>query len=342
MRLLKIIDPLRNNSFLPLASHCLIGTLAAYFIFHPLTMVIYYFEHHSQIAPFSISFNEVVQQVYLAFTLKMLPVGILLALTGGLVGLIYGYHTKAILENKSELAEREVKLKQQILLIEKQASLGIMASSIGHEINNVLTGIIGYTQLLEAEDNKSDRFNKDIKKILKYSFDLTKLSRILLTLGKPPPLTKTKTLKVNLNETLETVTNTLVTCGVLKRIEIFRRYSEQNIQVVCDPFMLEQAIRNIEINASHAMEENGELILETGIYHESNSAYLKIKDSGPGIPQHNLKKIFDPFFSTKDETKGTGLGLSIVKQIVEQFEGMISVRNRDEGGAEFEIILPSC
>ena len=252
------------------------------------------------------------------------------------MGMFYGYATSTILAQNTRLKEREKKLKGQILVIEKQATLGIIAGSIGHEINNVLTGLFGYSELLQEESPESENFKKDLSIIGKYSMDLKKLARALLTLGKPAPSEKKC---VSVNHLLDSVTETLVICGVLKRVRIVKKYSKEKLELVCDPFMLEQVLRNIEINASHAMDGEGELILETSLKEGTGAVCFRIMDSGSGIPEDSLQKVFDPFYTTKEKGKGTGLGLSISKQIIEQLGGEIRAENRIEGGAVFEIIF---
>ena len=334
----KLMDSLKNKLLSPICRHTLIGALIGYFVLHPLTMVIYQFEFHYDDISFAQNIVKALQHSFASFSPHMVSMSILFILIGGGIGITYGFFVRTITEKNIELEKKERQLKMQILLMEKQATLGIMASSIGHEINNALTVIRGYSQILQMKKDVFSRFHEELDRIISSTSTLEALSHTLLNLGKPTPPT---TNVVDLQNILDITADTLKTVGVLKRVQIEKKYSQEKTAVVCDPFMLEQVIRNILINAAHAMDGEGKLFLETGIYPGNKSVYLKIRDSGPGIPEQYLTKIFEPFFTTKDESRGTGLGLSIARQIVEQYGGKISVKNIDEGGAEFEIILPS-
>lgn len=108
-----------------------------------------------------------------------------------------------------------------------------------------------------------------------------------------------------------------------------------------DPFLLEQAIRNIELNAAQAMNNDGRLIIKTDKDLKRGEIFIEIQDTGPGIPETHIHNIFDPFFSTKLNEKGNGLGLSIVKQISESFGGTVEAKNSESGGAIFTFRFPA-
>ncbi len=322
----------------PLASHSLAGALIGYFFFHPATMVIYHFTYsHSRGAGHHF-LDQALRQVAMSFMPSMLPMALLYTLVGSVIGLFYGYHARAIFRKNQLLLENEQKLGEQLLLIEKQASLGIIASSIGHEINNILTAIMGYCQLLQFQDEIPRKIRSDLDKIFKASSDLVKLSQTLLDLGRPR---SSKMEKIDVCEVLDSVTETMILCGVLKKLTISKAYADCPLFIQGDRFLLEQVVRNIEINGAQAMGDQGELVLEAGRRPGDGTIYFRIKDSGPGIPEENRAKIFAPFYTTKGERTGNGLGLSIVKQILDQLGGTITAGNRKEGGAEFEVVLPA-
>lgn len=322
----------------PMVNHSLIGALIGYFFFHPVTMVIYHFTYYRSNRAGCDFLDAAVKHLVMAFRPAMLPMALLYTLVGAIIGLFYGYYAQIILRKNQLLRENEQQLREHLLLIEKQASLGIIASSIGHEINNILTAVIGYCQLLQFQDETPQKIRADLDKIFKTSNDLVKLSRALLDLGRPRD---SKEEEINVCEVLDSVTETLVLCGVLKRMTITRAYAGCPLLIRGDRFLLEQVMRNLEMNSAQAMDGQGELILEAGRRPEGGEIYFRIKDSGPGIPEENLDRIFDPFFTTKGEKKGNGLGLSIVKQIINQLGGTITAGNRKEGGAEFEVVLPA-
>ncbi|HDK43740.1 MAG TPA: HAMP domain-containing histidine kinase [Desulfobacteraceae bacterium] len=321
----------------PIVNHSLIGALIGYFFFHPVTMVIYHFTYYQSKTAGCDFLDAAVKHLVMAFRPAMLPMALLYTLVGAVIGLFYGYYAQIILRKNQLLRENEQQLREHLLLIEKQASLGIIASSIGHEINNILTAVMGYCQLLQFQDETPQKIRADLDKIFKTSNDLVKLSRALLDLGRPRD---SKEEEIDVCEVLDSVTETLVLCGVLKRMTITRAYTDCPLVIRGDRFLLEQVVRNLEMNSAQAMDGQGELILEAGRQPGDGAVYFRIKDSGPGIPEENLPRIFTPFFTTKGEKKGNGLGLSIVKQIINQLGGKITARNREEGGAEFEVVLP--
>jgi len=322
----------------PMVSHSLIGALIGYFFFHPVTMVIYHFTYYRSNRAGGDFMDQAFRHLAMSFRPATLPMALLYTLVGAVLGLFYGYYAQIILRKNQLLRENEQQLREHLLLIEKQASLGIIASSIGHEINNILTAVIGYCQLLQLEDEIPQQMRADLDKIFKTSNDLVKLSRALLDLGRPRDSMEEE---INVCEVLDSVTETLVLCGVLKRLTITKAYTDCPLVIRGDRFLLEQVMRNLEMNSAQAMDGRGELILEAGRRPEDGTVYFRIKDSGPGIPEENLDRIFAPFFTTKGEKKGNGLGLSIVKQIVDQLGGKITARNREEGGARFEVVLPA-
>lgn len=323
----------------PMVNHSLVGALIGYFFFHPVTMVIYHFTYYQSKKAGYDFLGAAVKHLVMSFRPAMLPMALLYTLVGAVIGLFYGYYAQIIYRKNQLLRANEQQLREHLLLIEKQASLGIIASSIGHEINNILTAIIGYCQLLQFQDETPQKIRADLDKIFKTSNDLVKLSRALLDLGRPRDSVEEE---IDICEILDSVTETLILCGVLKRLTIVRgAYADCPLRIKGDRFLLEQVVRNLEMNSAQAMDGQGELILEAGRRPGGGEIYFRIKDSGPGIQEENLPLIFNPFFTTKGEKKGNGLGLSIVKQIINQLGGTITARNGKEGGAEFEVVLPS-
>jgi signal transduction histidine kinase len=110
--------------------------------------------------------------------------------------------------------------------------------------------------------------------------------------------------------------------------------------ILADVNLLEQVIRNLEINAAHAMGDEGTLTIGTSLSKDGNFVEFSINDTGPGISEETQKKIFQPFFTTKADGKGTGLGLPIVKQIVEQHQGYINIKSKMGKGTTVIIGIP--
>ena len=141
---------------------------------------------------------------------------------------------------------------------------------------------------------------------------------------------------VDVKEGIET-TLTLVHHEMKRRIEVHRDFGDVP-KIACYPNQLNQVFMNILVNGSQAIEEKGDIYIKT--YTRDNNVVIEFKDTGKGIDKQNLKKIFDPGFTTKSRGVGTGLGLSIVYQIIKDHKGDIEVESELGKGTTFRIILP--
>ena len=225
----------------------------------------------------------------------------------------------------------------QLVQTEKQATLGIIAGTIGHELNNLVGGMLIHAKLLQECYDEPDK----VKEINEYI--LTNLEKValhgknLLSLSRP---SKPQLQPLDLNHLLEQTTETLILSGVLKYIQVETNLTDANHYVYGDRNLIEQVIRNLEINAAHAMADNGKLTLTTRL--STNNKYFEIvfSDNGSGIPPEIRDKIFYPFFTTKSEGKGTGLGLPIVKNILEEHKGYINLESEPGVGTTITIGFP--
>jgi signal transduction histidine kinase len=226
---------------------------------------------------------------------------------------------------------------------DRMATLGELASGMAHEIRNPLAGIQGAIQILAeglpSEDNRrpiTDEIQKQITK-------LEKLVKGLLSYAKPVPANY---LPTDVNELVDKVISFFLTHGGwTEKLKIDPRYDSSIPKIKVDPGSMEQAFLNIVLNAQKAMSNGGTLTVTTRLLRNSNEkenghqeAQIIFEDTGVGIREENLSKIFNPFFSTRSD--GTGLGLSITKKIVEQHEGRIEVESRLNVGTRFTITLP--
>ena len=143
-----------------------------------------------------------------------------------------------------------------------------------------------------------------------------------------------------LNPLLDKVTDLLFVSGLLKQYTIVKEYSEDLPLVLGDEMLLEQVVRNLEINAAHAMDNQGILTVNTKFSEDNSHVEFSITDTGHGIPNDRRHQIFLPFYTTKEKGKGTGLGMYIVKQIVEQHKGYIQLKSEVGVGTTVTIGLP--
>jgi len=226
---------------------------------------------------------------------------------------------------------------EQLLRTEKQATLGIIAGSIGHELNNLVGGLLLHARLLKEVDKEPEKV-REIADLFCANLEKVALhGKNLLSLSRP---TKPRFEPMDLNTVINETTDTLILTGVLKHFKVVRDLCKESSIVYGDRNLLEQLIRNLEINAAHAMKLGGKLEVRTRLSDDQSSCVLTIADNGCGIPEDALEKIFQPFYTTKSEGQGTGLGLPIVKDIIDKHNGTIQIESQVDAGTSVHIGLP--
>jgi len=216
----------------------------------------------------------------------------------------------------------------------KLAEIGTFASGIAHGINNPLAGIMGYAEIIIDEKNPK-QMKKYAKKIVgeaERASDLVKWISRYSKQAKDNDITNVDLIKV-INESLEALNHTWKSSD----IEIIKKY-QKTPNIKGNPSELQQVFVNIIDNAMDAMRKGGKLNLSTAI--SNGCVEVKISDSGVGIPNENLKKIFKPFFTTKKEGKGIGLGLYVTSLIVKKHHGKIEVDSELGKGTIFTLRFP--
>ncbi len=232
----------------------------------------------------------------------------------------------------------ERQLQTKLLQTEKMAALGHLVSGIAHELNNPLTAIMGYAQLLLSHGLKPDQF-AEARKVFEEAERATRIVKNLLYFARE---NKPERTRVNINEIVERalalrsyelkIQNIVVECALAADLP----------ETLADPHQLQQAVLNLLVNAEQALLHSrgqGRIWIRTRRAANERIA-LEISDDGPGIPKEIASRIFEPFFTTKPPGVGTGLGLSIVYGIVKQHDGEVSLENRATAGATFIIELP--
>ena len=230
----------------------------------------------------------------------------------------------------------------QLIQSEKLASLGQLVSSIAHEINNPLTPILGYSQMLLAqpdiEDEKRDRF---LQVIHQSADKVRKIVENLLSFARKD---KPQREYADVNEILEGAIEFRQYQLNLENIKVVRDFDPELPKTMLDSNQIQQVFTNIILNAYHAMtssrKHEGRLEI-TSALNDAGMIEVTFKDTGPGVPADIQNKIFDPFFTTKPTGVGTGLGLSVSYGIIKEHDGSIAVEsNAQEGGTVFSITLP--
>ena len=225
---------------------------------------------------------------------------------------------------------------EQLLQSEKMSAVGQLIAGVAHELNNPLTAILGYAQLLESE-GLEERAADFVSKLFKQAQRTHRVVQNLLSFARQrkPQKEQVDICKV-LDETLALRDYDLK----VNDIKVEREIESAIPAVTADPHQLEQVFLNIINNGVDAMLESGRVgTLKVRVYADEGTVITEFQDSGPGIKEPN--RIFDPFYTTKSVGKGTGLGLSICYGIIKEHGGDISARNREAGGAVIEVRLPA-
>ena len=244
-----------------------------------------------------------------------------------------------------EKANRELQESQgQIIQSEKMFAVGQLASGVAHEINNPLGSILTYIKLaIKKLDNYSSDSNiLEISQLKKYMTTIEEevnrckgITRGLLDFSRVrEPEMNVVDINDILNNALELVEHQLSE----QRINLVKKFGSSTSKIVADSHQIQQVFINIILNALHAMSEGG--ILEITIRKRSKFAEIVFKDSGCGIADEDLSRIFTPFFTTKKVGEGTGLGLSVAYGIIENHDGEIIVKSKTGEGTTVTIMLP--
>jgi two-component system NtrC family sensor kinase len=269
----------------------------------------------------------------------------------------------------NRMTDRLIEDRVHLVRVEKMASIGRLAAGIAHEVGNPLAAITGYTHLLG--DVQSPRAKEALAGLERESERIDRIIRGLLDYARPTPRTSGR---VEVNDVARTVIDLLMNQGVLKTIDFHFSPAKVPPHVTADRHDMEQLLVNLLLNAVDAMQGKGSLSISlrtwtrekmlAGGRRDTDPAtqqgskpgpravrwlsaakarevvMIAVADSGPGIPDADVEKVFEPFYTTKDPGKGTGLGLAIVARSVENAGGTIWVSRSREGGAAFRALFP--
>ena len=241
-----------------------------------------------------------------------------------------------LLEETREAYETLRCTQEQLLQSEKMAAVGQLISGVAHELNNPLTAILGYSQLLKTEERLPARGADYLEKLYKQAQRTHHIVQNLLSFARQH---KPERAQVDLNQILEDTLTLREYDMNLNNIRIHRQFSPNLPPTGGDFHQLQQVFLNILNNAVDAIGEKGgkgEIWVRTDA--TDNRVRVEITDSGPGV--QNPHRVFDPFYTTKPVGKGTGLGLSICYGIIKEHGGEIQVRNSPPRGATFTMLFP--
>ncbi len=227
-------------------------------------------------------------------------------------------------------------LRSRLIQAEKSAALGRLAAGAAHELNNPLTAVLGFAQILQ-EEVQDELIKQDLDRIIRGALRARRIVKDLLAFARQESLVRTET---DVNQTLRTSLDDFAERMRQVGIEVVTEFDEQLPHLWADGRQLKLVWDNLIKNAYQAMESqgSGRLLVRTELI--DDVVRVLISDTGPGIPMAYLGRIFDPFFTTKEIGKGVGLGLSLCKGIIESHGGQIWVESSEGEGATFVVELP--
>ena len=248
-------------------------------------------------------------------------------------------------------AERErEKLQDQLLQTQKLESIGTLAGGVAHDFNNILTVIIGLSQLVLSRTSKADPNYGNLESILNSAERAADLTRQLLLFSRKQEMDFEI---IDLNDTISSLRKMLDRL-ISEDIKMHNKFTYELWPIKADTSQIEQVITNLVVNARDAMPGGGDLMIRTQnieideeraktIPDLSPGRYvcMEIEDTGHGIDEDIQENIFDPFFTTKGRAKGTGMGLSVVHGIIKKHNGVINVESEPGEGTIFRIYLPA-
>jgi len=234
----------------------------------------------------------------------------------------------------------------QLLQAEKLSAIGQLVAGVAHELNNPLTSVIGFAQLLESELRAGDparppeEIAEDLRRIAEESGRAASIVRNLLAFARRQTAAR---VPQDVTELVQRVLALRTYEFRLNSIELVTEFEPGLPPVTADGVQLQQALLNLVLNAEQAMQGRAARRLTVGARMDQRAAAVEVfvSDTGHGIDHANLSRIFDPFFTTRDVGEGTGLGLSICYGIVRDHGGQIAVSSKVQVGTTFSILLPA-
>ncbi len=239
-----------------------------------------------------------------------------------------------IIERREAEKDKSV-LQDQLRHADRLATIGQLAAGVAHELNEPLGNILGFAQLAKKCPGLPRQAEKDIEQIVSASLHAREIIKKLLLSARQMPPEETH---VNLNQVVEDGLYLLEARCNKEGIELVRSLSLDLPEITADAAQLNQVLVNLVVNSVQAMPEGGRLTVQTRA-HEDH-VLLIVEDTGTGMSEEVIKRVFIPFFTTKDIGQGTGLGLPVVHGIVTSHGGSIKVESQAGHGTRFEVRLP--
>jgi two-component system NtrC family sensor kinase len=248
---------------------------------------------------------------------------------------------------ESQVVERTQELRvaqEKLIRSDRLASLGQLAASVAHEINNPISGVLNFSMVVQRMIENGEIPPGEIENVRRYlrliSEETMRVGRIVSDLLAFSRTASPQGELMDLNELVGHVLTLLSHRLELEQVEVVMDLAEELPQLSGDSSQIQQVLINLLMNAAEACSGEGRIHVRTRVSADNTSVVLELEDNGQGIAAENLSRIFDPFFSTKEEGKGVGLGLSVVYGIIEAHGGSIDVQSHPGKGTTFRVILP--
>lgn len=229
-------------------------------------------------------------------------------------------------------------LVQKLIESEKRAILTTLAASIGHEINNAITAILGFAEVAQSPTASIQVKDQAIQVTIAQAEKLRNLTYNLLTLGKSnKPFSPNEVTKVDLNVAIQNVLELFEKSSRLKYCHLEVDLSKEPLWVVCTQESLELILTNLILNAADATNNKGKIKIKSGW--SNGEPYLMVEDNGIGMTEEVQKKIYEPYFTTKEVGKGTGLGMFVVKETANRYGIRIHMESEVNKGSKFTLVF---
>jgi len=243
-------------------------------------------------------------------------------------------HVGLVIERR-QAAEEKTRLQDQLRHADRLATIGQISAGVAHELNEPLGNILAFAQLAQKQPGLPKQAAQDLEKIVTTSLHAREIIKKLMLFARQMPPQK---IRVNLNAVVEEGLYFLESRCSKNGVALERSLLPQLPEIIADPSQLNQVLVNLVVNAIQAMAEGGTLKIATRA--SKGHVVLSVEDNGVGMSEEVLKRIFTPFFTTKDIHEGTGLGLPVVHGIVNSHGGTITVESTLGEGTRFAIKLP--
>jgi signal transduction histidine kinase len=237
----------------------------------------------------------------------------------------------------NNMVETLRRTEEELLNKEKLASMGQLAAGVAHEINNPLGTILLFADTLYRETDEKDKRQEDLKMIVQETLRCKKIVSDLLSFARQQDILAQES---DIHDILQQAITSVGHQPSFDQIRFVQNFASDLPPIQADPSQLIQVFVNLFNNSTEAMPGGGTITIDTRKADHQPAVEIVVADTGGGIPEENLGKMFTPFFTTKPIGKGTGLGLSIVYGIIKMHRGQISVKSEVGRGTRFTITLP--